>query len=398
VSALVAHHPWPIVFGSGASRLADLRGQVLAGISPGVVATELVGRDGRVSSGMEVVLRDLEALRGTELHVFLDSGAFSEVDSQGRLVKPISDQDWRVRLKLYARLARSLGDQLYLVAPDKRFDQVETLARIERFAPELHSIHALGAKFMVPLQQGRMDLREMLQLCEGLLGFTLIPAFPTRNPSMTDEVILSFVRDVQPGAIHLLGMGPKNHRSEGLVARIQQALPGISITQDANLIAAMAVKSPPRALYFELDRIETRDQFEDEVYPDWGETHSYSDWGTHPNSWLDRGGREAVASELRLDGADLSLFETDPEAWMEVNAEAEEGDYWWGPYNPLWGALERAWGRMLGESLNSPRRMEAIRRAFVGQSFVRQSVDLKTWRSQRTASELLASRHEEVAS
>lgn len=398
MSALLTHNQRPVVFGSGASRLADLRGQVLAGISPGVVATELVGRDGRVSSGMEVVIRDLEALRGTELHVFLDSGAFSEVDNQGRLAKPISDQDWRVRLTLYARLARSLGGQLYLVTPDKRFDQVETLARIERYAPELRSIQALGAKFMIPLQQGEMGIREMLRLGEGLLGFPLIPAFPTRNPSMTDEVIISFVRDVQPQAIHLLGMGPKNHRSEGLVARIQQASPGVSITQDANLIAAMAVKSPPRALYFELDWIEARDQFEDESYPDWGEAHSYSDWGTHPNAWLDRAGREAVASELGLDGADLALFATDPEAWMEVQAETEEEDYWWGPYNPLWGALERAWARMLGESLNSPRRMEAIRRALLGQPFAGHFVDLHVWRSQRATREILDSHPEENAS
>jgi hypothetical protein len=113
----------PLYFASGSSRPADIRGFAAIGHAVGVSAPE-------VSPNAE---RELARLAGTGLAVFVDSGAFSEVEfsAEGvRVVRPIDHAAWTARLALYGRLAAALGSQVHLVGGPAAFaTTTRTVAR-----------------------------------------------------------------------------------------------------------------------------------------------------------------------------------------------------------------------------------------------------------------------------
>ena len=121
-------------FASGLSDPGEVRGVTLAGYHVGVSCSELRPR----------LLDEVEAcVREHSVRVFVDSGAFSEVAVVDRAVvtvRPLSAADWEKRLAIYERLARSCGRNAYLVAPDKVGEQLETLARLKRYASRLRGL------------------------------------------------------------------------------------------------------------------------------------------------------------------------------------------------------------------------------------------------------------------
>ncbi len=114
-------------FLSGSNRPGEIASLGKVGADIGVAAPEI----------SEAAESELHALAGSDVLVFVDSGAFSEVrfgPGGVEVVKPISDEDWAARLALYKRLATSLGSSLYCVAPDMIGSQSVTLARLGRFS------------------------------------------------------------------------------------------------------------------------------------------------------------------------------------------------------------------------------------------------------------------------
>ena len=222
----------PLYFASGSSRAADIRGFSAIGHAIGVAAQE-------VSPASEA---ELVRLAGTGLQVFVDSGAFSEVafsDKGVTVVKPITHADWQKRLALYLRLATVLGEQVYLVAPDRIGDQEETLRRLTRYAPELRVLRWLGARILVPIQKGTKTQAAFVRDVIAALGFDdFVHAIPAKKRATTLDEMRAYVREVRPRAIHFLGLGIRNTSAPAVLALCNELIPDAAVSCDSNMIAA----------------------------------------------------------------------------------------------------------------------------------------------------------------
>lgn len=229
----------PVVFASGSNRVGDIRGFSAIGHGVGVAAPEL-------SANAEA---ELVALAGTGIPVFVDSGAFSEVEFGvygAEVVHPIDDAGWVSRLDLYDRLARALGEQVYVVAPDRIGDQEHTLALLVRCADRLAELAALGARILVPIQKGLRTLAEFRADVFAVLPFEFVPALPCKKSATTLAELREFVLEVRPRAIHLLGMGATNKDAKQALAAIEEAVPGCDVSRDSNRIAAVVGRGEHR--------------------------------------------------------------------------------------------------------------------------------------------------------
>ena len=232
-------------FASGVNRPADLEGFVKAGVPIGVDVSTL-------TPAMIAKIKQLNA------PVFVDSGAFSEMEfgPEGpKQAKPISDKEWERRLGIYKELAESLGDKVTVVAPDMVGDQKVTLERLKKFSKQIHELKEMGARIIVPLQIGDMDLGEMWLTANDAVGFEVVkpgdhpflgaddfkhegmaPAFPLKKAATTPDAVLMFIREFKPPSIHLLGMGASNRLADPLIKSIHEANPGTEITMDSNVL------------------------------------------------------------------------------------------------------------------------------------------------------------------
>lgn len=230
-------------FASGLSDAGEVRGVTLAGYHVGISCSELRPR----------LLDEVEAcVRDHAVRVFVDSGAFSEVAVvDGALVttRPLSLADWEKRLAVYERLARSCGRNAYLVAPDKVGDQVETLARLERYAARLRALRLVhgdevsGPSLIVPVQRGALSMDDFAtRACEALsLGEDdVVWGIPMKKGATPLRELTLFARSCPPdAAFHLLGMGPASPRFEGAVLSILAECPDARITCDAVRVTAL---------------------------------------------------------------------------------------------------------------------------------------------------------------
>lgn len=92
--------PGPLYFISGASAPADIRGLGRFSVPLGVSIPELS------AVGLKVLL---DHARMPLLRVFVDSGAFSEVDRSGAIVSPIDDAAWIARVRVMHAVAAAFG-------------------------------------------------------------------------------------------------------------------------------------------------------------------------------------------------------------------------------------------------------------------------------------------------
>ena len=224
--APVALNAEPVaVFASGANHAGEIQGFADVQHDVGVAAPEL-------SAAGEAALI---ALAGTDVQVFVDSGAFSEF-TKGHA---ITDADWRERLALYRRLAVKLGDQVHVVAPDKVGDQEETLARLATYRAEVAELHQFGARVLVPIQKGARSQADFAAAVSSVLGFTgWVPAVPMKMAATSTEELAAFVAAVQPAQLHLLGIGPRSRNAAEVFAAIRTAAPSCLFTCDSNIARA----------------------------------------------------------------------------------------------------------------------------------------------------------------
>jgi hypothetical protein len=220
-------------FASGVNDAGEARGLALSGRHLGITCSDI--RRG--------LLEELEIYTHGLLEVFVDSGAFSEVDfpedGPPVVARPISDAQWIERLGIAHRVARTYGRRALIVAPDRVGCQATTLERLARYAPHVAAIASTGARIIVPVQKGAMPMSAMFARACEILGLREAPIAGV--PMKKDATTLADLRELVQslpwfGArIHLLGLGPKSkhRRFEKAVALIRSINPNCSITSDS---------------------------------------------------------------------------------------------------------------------------------------------------------------------
>lgn len=228
-------------FASGSNHVGEIRAFADMGHDVGVCARELA----------PAAEAELAQLAGTDVQVFVDSGAFSEVrfDASGpRVVAPMTDADWDRVLALYARLGVVLRDQLHVVAPDRVGCQATTLARLRAYRQQLRDLHAIGVRILLPVQRGAISQVAFYWEAVSVLGFCPVPALPCKKAATTVEEAGVFARALDATlalhrdehlVIHLLGLGARNRNAAAYLTAIRDAAPGALVQMDAVVLTAL---------------------------------------------------------------------------------------------------------------------------------------------------------------
>lgn len=237
----------PLYFVSGASAPADIRGLARFSVPLGVSLAELS------KVGLKVLC---EHARMPLVRIFVDSGAFAEVDRTGAVVRPIPDAVWVERVRVMHGLAAvfgplsPLGDygpRLYVVAPDKVGDQPETLRRLALHAEAMRACMALGARVVVPIQRGAMTAEDFdVACCEALGRADFVRGIPGNKVAMPPEELEGFLRARRPSALHFLGVGPRGPSYGPLTALVDRVLGDAEVSCDSNALAASAGRTNGR--------------------------------------------------------------------------------------------------------------------------------------------------------
>lgn len=230
----VQHGAPPVMsFRSGATRPADLRGYIEAGVPVGIALGELTP-DGPVW-GMLVSY----ARAGGQ--VFVDTGAFTAF-TQGRPV------DWPAVLDMQSRLAREVpGGGLHFVAPDLVGDQAGSLALLAQHRDRIAEWRALGHDVLVPIQRGQLRPYEAWQAAVKALGSADFScAIPSNKVAFNrDDIRDLFGGPVKPARAHLLGVAADKAKLGAMVRDIHALSPRTIITSDANRIRAKVGEGRP---------------------------------------------------------------------------------------------------------------------------------------------------------
>jgi hypothetical protein len=242
-------------FVSGSNHEGEILGLCYSGYNVGVSACE-VGA---------AAVAELERSAGTLTKFFVDSGAFGEVEftAEGpRVKKAITDREWLKRLALYERLASSLGEQLYCVAPDMVAFQAQTLARLERYAPQVRRLLELGANVIVPVQKGELSMADFAERAAAILGTDeVIWGIPSKKDATSLADLTAFAEYLhekgKPTRLHLLGLGPSSPRFLTAYSAVVCTSPWTRVFSDSVRITALVgrgvtrkngTRTPPRPL------------------------------------------------------------------------------------------------------------------------------------------------------
>ncbi len=177
----------------------------------------------------------LERLPGSRAQLFIDSGAFSEVDRRDvfKVARPITDDDWRARLSLYRRFAERLGNQVHVVAPDRVANQDITLERMAKWSSQMRELADLGAVVLAPVQKGQRSQADFYRAACDALGFEAVPAMPCMKAATTPDELRAFCAEVRPSRIHLLGIGPANRQLPEYLAAVHESCPDCQVQVDS---------------------------------------------------------------------------------------------------------------------------------------------------------------------
>lgn len=256
-------------FASGSNHAGEIRGLNNSQVNIGVCAPKI----GKSSEAELIELASSGLGSIGMLRIFIDSGAFSEVSFESgrpQVVKPITDAKWKKVLDLYFRLGTHLRRQLFVVAPDQVAFQAETLARIERYAPQLRELIAMDVNVIIPLQKGELSMPEFAIKVVDILGtFDLIWGIPSKKDATKLTEVAAFADwlsysqlpeiyrpgisavgadpvdtgtgwiDAGNSRVHLLGLGPSSPRFRAVYNAIRKASPLTTIFSDSVRITAL---------------------------------------------------------------------------------------------------------------------------------------------------------------
>jgi len=284
----------------------------------------------------------LMSLAATAIPIFVDSGAFSEVDKQLKVVKPITHEMWLRRMEWYQTLAGYLGPQLYLVAPDKVADQAGTLERLRRYAAPLRDmVERFQIRVIVPLQRGRRDKQgnllpgqldavEMADTARDILGFDYVAGFPLMKAPMTDDEIIGFLQYRQPSRVHLLGKGPTAPRIPRILEIFADLAPETIISMDSvrqkSLVGWTKAPGGGPAPYTLTQRIVERSIQAREFAKGLRETPEYQTKIGTPKAYTTKTQRIRWAKWLDLDPGQAAQFIEHPNAFVQTRAP--DGGIW----------------------------------------------------------------------
>lgn len=223
------------------------------------------------------LLEALDTYAGAK-HVFVDSGAFSEVEfgaNGPRVVKPITHAEWLRRFDVYREIAAAHRTRAYLVTPDQVGNQAVTLERLTRYG---HIMRALvlwhRCRVIVPVQKGADSMADFFT--RSLLALRLpryddvgepiwpIAGIPMKKDATSIEELAEFAEAMPNGAhFHLLGLGPESKRYGQAIAAIKRVNPDAVITSDSNTIRRLVGRTNgrgggPRALTRATDAARSR--------------------------------------------------------------------------------------------------------------------------------------------
>lgn len=228
---------------------------------------EIRGLSGRLGISCEELrgglLEAIHELAGGSRCLFVDSGAFSEVefhaDGPPTVAHEITHAEWIERLEVYAELAASYRTRCFIVAPDMVGNQAVTLERQARYA---HIVRAIAqthrCQVIVPVQKGSISMAEFfarelitLNLGTDCAGDAIYPiaGIPMRNDATSLEELAEFASHMPPDArFHLLGLGPKAERGmyRRAIATILEHCPEADITTDSNTLRRLVGRTNGR--------------------------------------------------------------------------------------------------------------------------------------------------------
>lgn len=170
----------------------------------------------------------------------------------GKLVvkKAITAAEWERRLSIMMGLAMTFRTKARIVAPDLVGDQDATLARLETYKHHVRAIAAHRSQIIVPVQKGALPMSEMYRrACEILM----LPEAPIAGIPMKKDATsladLAELVDSLPwyGArIHLLGLGPESKRFAAVIRCIKSRRPNADITSDSVTIRRLVGRTNGR--------------------------------------------------------------------------------------------------------------------------------------------------------
>lgn len=344
-----------VYFASGSNRVGEVRGFDEAGINVGVAAPEVTP---------EV---EAELIRARGL-VFVDSGAFSEVDFTEHgpvLARPLAPEAWSEVFALYDRIA-VIGARAFLVAPDRIGDQAVTLELCGRWAERIRALRERGVRWIVPIQRGALSMADFERALAGVLGFEdFIRGVPSRKNATPRHELVKFLAEARPRAVHLLGLGPTSPEYGDRVALCVRA--GAEAFCDSVAVRALSGRTNgrgggPRALTSAQD--EAREELTIER---WGGTDGmvpidYTDAISDPEAWLSPAERRRVLAELGEISGMRPELDDDLSVWLQTS---DDGEGPWRYEHPLVGAvLDAAWVRHHERETKPEIKRRAVLRVF----------------------------------
>ncbi len=222
-------------FMSGLNDPGEIEGALRAGHWIGITASEI--RPG--------LLETIDMFAGGPSGLFIDSGAFGEVDFIPYPVvnkkRELHDVDWDEVFELYQWAAMTWRPtRLFLVAPDRVGDQEHTLKLLEKYAPRVAAISALSenrVNWIVPVQKGKRSMSSFFQLeCE-ILGLRTPPiaGIPMKKDATKPEELFVFAENLPffGCRIHLLGKGVAAKDYGSIISTLKAIRPQLTITSDS---------------------------------------------------------------------------------------------------------------------------------------------------------------------
>lgn len=337
-----------LVFASGVNEAREIRGFFLARIPVGFSAGHVRGEA-------------IAELQRSELPLFADSGAFSEVALTAAgvvIIHPISHQGWIKRLSLYRLFADRHGSNLSVVVPDRVADQEHTLLLLERYRKQLMDLAETGARLLIPVQGGALRPEVFFQRALDVVSVPMSPALPMKKAGMSHGEVLAFLQIIRPAHVHLLGMGFERERAKRLVRLLLNSFGALTVSLDSNRLRAVAGHSRPMTGLERESRATAVSSLYGEVeHPALAGSRvhlDYTDSIAFPSLWAGPQELERIASEACL--AQPGEFLADPDSFLqqEMNGCAR----WECPL--LSAALDAAWSRYVGASVENAVRTAAI--------------------------------------
>jgi len=191
------------------------------------------------------MLRELSVGRHGLTRLFVDSGAFGEVDRKDvfKVVKLITHDEWKRRFKLYRWASATYRRRAYVVAPDRVANQAVTLERMARYAFDVSVCASFGANVIVPVHRGDVPMGEFFKLAVATLGIRdgqAIAGIPMMKAATSIPALREFAATLPwfGARIHLLGIGPKakGGRFVQAIRAIKSVRPNCLITSDSALV------------------------------------------------------------------------------------------------------------------------------------------------------------------